>query len=199
MAWHTRVRIPRSYQALLSQLPLATPMLIRLENPQQVALAMRVSDLFVLRRTGTTPTAQLVGYQGKEGVWVVALVFGLISGRATLCSGTVYLNPKRAADLSLLRPLTIQERLPFVFSSPRCTTTVRRDGPWSVRQRQEARMLLARLDLSCAERDVESDGDPMFEAAKAEFQRLYPSTTFLSPYAQPHILLSAPFHGAVLD
>ncbi len=199
MAWHTRVRIPRSYQTLLSQLPLATPLLICLENPQQVALARRVTDLFALRRTGTTPTAQLVGYQGKEGVWVVALVFGLISGRATLGQGIVYLNPKRADDLFLLRPLTIQERLPFVFSSPRLTTTVRRDGPWSILQRQEARMLLAQLDLSCAERDVERDGDPMFEAAKAEFQRLYPSTTFLPPYAQPQVPLSSPFHGAVLD
>ncbi|MEW6296788.1 MAG: hypothetical protein AB1671_03495 [Thermodesulfobacteriota bacterium] len=199
MPWYMRARIPRMYQAALLQLPLATPTLIRLDAPRQAALAMRVTDLFSFRRAGTALTAKLIGYHGKEGVWVVAVVFRLTGGRAGPCEGVACLNPKRADELSLLRQLTMQERLPVVFLSPRLTIAVGKDAPWPVQQRQEARLLLARLDSPAPEHETKGDGDPAYEAAKAEFRRLYPVTTLLLPHTEREAPLSSLFRGAVLD
>lgn len=187
------------YQAALSRLAPTAPALICLEHPQQVAVAMRVADLFSLRRARFTATTTLLGYEGKEGVWVVAIVFRLASGRDPLHQGIVYLNPHRTHDTLCLRHLTTQEGLPFLFLSPRLAITVRKDGPWGIQQRQQARLLLARLDSVATEENVHSHTDLAFEAVKAEFERLYPLATLLSPSAQRHLPRSFSSRGAVLD
>lgn len=194
-----KVSIPQSYRAVLLQTPPATPICISLGNPAETALAMRVAELFSFRRAGIAITAKPVGYQGKEGIWVVALAFRVASRPAAPFESVAYLNPRRAEDLLLLQHLTKQDQLPFVFFSPHLKVSVRQAAPWSVEQRYEVRMLLARFDHGKREREQGNETDPDFEKAKAEFRRLYSVRTLLSAHPQREAHISSPFRGAVLD
>jgi hypothetical protein len=192
-----KVNLPLSYQAVLLQTPVLTPTLARLENPQQTVLAMRVTDLFSFRRDGIAITIQPVGYQAREGVWVVAVAFRL--GGTVPHEGVVYINPQKADDRGLLQNLAQQEQLPFIFLSPRLQVAVQQTAPWSVHHRQEVRMLLARLEHLPMEKDLERGREQDFARAKREFQRLYTVKTLLLPHARREAQIPSPFRGAVLD
>jgi len=194
-----KVNLPRLYQAVLLQTPVLTPMLARVEKSQQTVLAMRVTDLFSFRREDIAITVQPVGYQAKEGIWVVAIAFRLGGSSATPREGVAYMNPHKADDRVLLQHLAQQEQLPFIFFSLRLQVAVQQTASWSVHYRQEVRMLLARLEHSPMEKEPEGEREQDFEQAKREFQRLYSVNLLLLPHAQREVQISSSFHGAVLD
>jgi hypothetical protein len=194
-----KTTITQPYRTLLVQTPLDLPVVIRLNNPTETALALRVTDLFSFRRDGLAVTAQPIGYHGKEGIWVVAIAFRIAGGPMTPLEGVAHLNPRQAEDRFLLQRLAKQERLPFVFVSPRLKVTVQQAAPWSVHHRQEVRMLLARLDHLPIREEYGQGTDLAFEQAKAEFQRLYSVTMLLLTPSQREVQFSSPFRGVVLD
>jgi hypothetical protein len=194
-----KVNLPRPYQAVLLQTPVLTPMLARVEKSQQTVLAMRVIDLFSFRREDIAITVQPVGYQAKEGVWVVAIAFRLGGGPTVPHEGVVYINPQKVDDRGLLQHLAQQEQLPFIFFSPRLQVAVQQTASWSVHHRQEVRMLLARLEHLPMEKELERGKEQDFAQAKREFQRLYAVKTLLLPHAQREAQIPSPFRGAVLD
>src|SRR5262245_32477225 len=134
-----------SSRAFLLQQPLATPILVRLEKPADTALALRVTDLFSFRRPGLPITVRAIGYQAKEGTWVIAVAFRIAGIPVAPLEGVVYINPHSEADCSLLQPLATQERLPFLFLSPHLKIVISEEALWSVHHRQEIRLLLAQV------------------------------------------------------
>src|SRR5713101_6978383 len=107
-SFHTKAGIPQAYRTVLLQKPIHAPVLIGLEKPAETALAMRVHDLFSFRRQGIPISVRPIGYQGKEGTWVVAVAFRITSNAAAPLEGIAYLNPRLADDYSLLQHLTRQ-------------------------------------------------------------------------------------------
>jgi hypothetical protein len=192
------VSIAQIYHTALLQTPLLTPSLIGLEKSDETALALRVTDLFSFRRPGLPITARPIGYQGKEGPWVVVLAFALKRESLPVQYGAVYVDPLQDEGHLLLQRLGKQERLPFLFCSPRLKIVVSHDAPWSVHHRQEIRLILAQIGHRSHHRARDS-ASADFERAKQEFQRLYSLRTFLTipprsePRGSPH------FRGVVLD
>lgn len=159
-------------ELLLLQTPLLTPTLITRGSPEEATLAMRVEDLFSFRRTGLSATVQLLGYQAKEGIWVVALVFCLSGFPTGPFEGVVYLNPRKALTMPFLLLLATQERLPLVFFSPLLRVMVSHQAPWSVHQRQEVRLLLSQVQQSSVSQPVGMrDDDSEFDRARQEFEQ----------------------------
>lgn len=194
-----KVRIPQAYRTVLLQQPVSTPLLVGLENPTETALALRVTDLFSLRRQRRSITVWPIGYQGKEGPWLVAIAFCVGNDPAAPLEDAAYMNPRQADDHRLLQHLATQERLPFLFLSPRLTVAAGHGAPWSVQHRQEVRMLLARIEHSLPGEELTGSVDPDFERVKQEFQGLDAIKTLLTLHTHSDVRLSAPFRGVVLD
>src|SRR5215471_1811939 len=94
--------IEKTEQRAILQAPMSTPLLIKVGPPEETALAMRVEELFSFRRAGLSANVQLLGYQAKEGVWVIIVAFRLLGFPAAPLEGTVYLNPYKAPTMDLL-------------------------------------------------------------------------------------------------
>jgi hypothetical protein len=186
-----RVNISKAYQSVLLHRPIHTPILVSLEKPEETALAVRVHNLFSFRRQGIPVTAKPIGYQGREGTWVVAVAFGIVSTPAAPVTGAAYLNPRQVDDYRLLQHLAKQEQLPFFFLSPRLKVAVRQGADWSLQHRQEVRMLLARMDHSLPDKRQNQSMDPDFEQAKRELQSRYPTKTLLAGYPQGEVWVSS--------
>jgi hypothetical protein len=199
MSVSMKANIPQAYRTALLQRPLSTPTLIGLEKPEETAVAMRVTDLFSFRRQGIPITTRAIGYQGKEGIWVVAVAFCLARNPAAPFAGVAYVNPRQASDLHLLQCLAKQERLPFLFLSPHLKVTVRQNASWDVHHRQEVRLLLAQIGHLRSVQETAGSMDPDFECARQEFQRLYSVKTLLAVRTQGDARTSSPFRGVVLD
>ncbi|MBI3303308.1 MAG: hypothetical protein HYZ72_14680 [Deltaproteobacteria bacterium] len=194
-----KASIPQTYRAALLQLPVLTPILIGLEKPEETGLAMRVPNLFSFRRAGIPISIRPVGYQGKEGTWVVVIAFGIAAERTPLMEGAVYVNPLQEDEHRLLQHLAKQERLPFLFLSPRLKVAVRQDAGWSVYHRQEVRMLLAQMGHSRPDKKPVREVDPDFERARKEFESLYSVKTLLAAHTHSDVWVSSSFRGVVLD
>ncbi|HXG20757.1 MAG TPA: hypothetical protein VNN62_16990 [Methylomirabilota bacterium] len=189
----------RDKEALL-RAPLATLQLIKLAATEETALAMRTADLFSFRRPGISVSAQLLGYQAKEGVWVVAVHFCALGSFSTPLTGIVYLNPQEPRVLELLYPLARQERLPLLLFSPQLKITIRQQAPWSVQQRQEARLLLAHLRHYAGEGvSLTSMQGAEFERARQEFERVYAGKSAPSLTLSSSQTLLSSFRGVVLE
>ncbi len=184
---------------LLLHEPLDTPVLVHLEKGKEVGVALRVGELFSFRRKGIPVCIRPVGWQGKEGIWVVALVFRMLKGRNTPWEAGAYLNPRKKGGLEILRYLTKQERLPFFFLTPDLRTMIRREVLWSSGQRQEVRRLLLQIEHSATTPLLEEGEDREFEEAKGQFQRLYSVQALLATQGQRTTRIVCPFRGAVLD
>jgi hypothetical protein len=192
------VSIAPIYHTALLQTPLSTPTLIGLEKSDETALALRVADLFSFRRPGLPITARPIGYQGKEGPWVVVLAFAMKREILPLREGAVYVDPLQDEGHLLLQRLGKQDRFPFLFCSPRLKVVVSQDAPWSVQHRQEIRLILAQIGHRSHYRSGESSNAD-FERAKQEFQRLYSLRTFLTIPPRSELHGSPHFRGVVLD
>src|SRR5262245_23352822 len=188
-----------AYRALLLQQPLATPLLIHLERSTDTALAIRVADLFSFRRPGLPITARAIGYQAKEGTWVVEVAFRITGIPVAPLEDVVYVNPHCEADFSLLQALATQERLPFLFLSPHLKIVIRQEALWSVHHRQEVRLLLAQVAHTQTKRRRVGGEDSEFVRACQEFQELYAVSTLLAVHPRKDILLPTPFRGVVLE
>ena len=191
--------ISPAHRALLLQQPTATPILVRLEKSADTALAMRVTDLFSFRRQGLPITARAIGYQAKEGTWVVAVVFRIAGTPVTPLEGAAYVNPRHEDDLHLLQSLATQERLPFLFLSPHVKVVIRQEATWSVHHRQEVRLLLAQVAHAQTHNRPAGDEDHDFARARKEFQDLYSVSTLLAVHPRKDMRVSSPFRGVVLE
>ncbi len=191
--------ISQAYRALLLGKPSATPILIRLEKSADTALAMRVTDLFSFRRQGLPITVRAIGYQGKEGTWVVALAFRIAGIPVAPLEGVAYVNPRREDDLRLLQSFATQERLPFLFLSPHLKVVIRQEAIWSVHHRQEVRLLLAQVAHSQPTQRPAEGEDLDFERARKELQDLYSVSTLLAVHPRREVRVSSPFRGVVLE
>lgn len=185
---------------LLLRTPLATPCLIKMGSPRETTLAMRVEELFSFRRVGLLANVQLVGYQAKEGVWVIVVAFHLSGFPTTPLEGIVYLNPREAPTMDLLLPLTKQERFPFVFFSPRLKVIVSQQASWSVHQRQEMRFLLSHLPHTSGVQPLAGQqNDLEFAGARQEFERVSAGRNLLLPGLTGRPGPVSPSHGVVLE
>ncbi|MGE0823002.1 MAG: hypothetical protein AB7G75_09435 [Candidatus Binatia bacterium] len=194
-----KVNLPTSSKTLLLQIPLDTPRLVALGRPAEVGLVLRVQSPLSFRRKDLTVQLRVVGTQQKEGVWVLAVVFRILEPLLTLREGILYINPTQKSEYALLRLLSLQERFPLLFCSPRLQAVVRREISWSVQQRQEVRLLMVHVEHSFGERTVRGTLDQDFSAARQEFQRTYSVTTLLTGSTPSGLRTSGPFRGAVLD
>ncbi len=194
-----RVNISKAYQTVLLHRPVHTPVLVGMETSEETALAMRVHNLFSFRRQGIPVTAKPIGYQAKEGTWVIAVAFGIVGTPDVPVTGVSYLNPRQADDHRLLQHLAKQEQLLFFFLSPLLKVAVKQNAGWSVQRRQEVRLILARMDHSLPDKRHSEDIDPDFEQAKKEFQSRYSTKTLLANFFPSGTGLSSPFRGVVLD
>src|SRR2546427_7102186 len=154
-----KTTISPAYRTLLLQQPTVTPILVRLEKSADTALAIRVTDLFSFRRQGLPITARAIGYQGKEGTWVVTVAFRIAGTPVAPLEGVAYANPRHEDDLRLLQSLATQERLPFLFLSPHLKVVVRQEATWSVHHRQDVRLLLAQVAHAQTNKRLARDED----------------------------------------
>jgi hypothetical protein len=184
---------------MLLHQPVHTPLLISLEKRRETGLALRVTDLFSFRRADIPVAVRLLGYQGKEGVWAIVIVFRVAGGSTPHLEGKAYLNPRLVAEYRLLRYLTIQERFQLFFVSPSLKVAVGKEIAWLPQHRQEARMLLAQIDHWYSDKKREGEDDPDFEAAKTEFHACYSVHTLLAAHAYPRTQVVSSFRGVVLE
>jgi hypothetical protein len=189
---------PRSHNALL-QAPLQTPLVVGLERPEETALALRTVDLFSFRRPALSLTVKPISYQGKEGAWVIAIIFQIAGIPTGSLEGAAYLNPRKAHDLPLLQSLIKQERLLILFYSPRLQVVVSRTATWTVDQRQELRLTLAHMSRAQLGDHPHDEEDQDFARVRQEFERIYTVKNLLTTHTTREIRVSSPFKGAVLD
>lgn len=188
----------RSQNALL-QVPLQTPLVVGLERPEETALALRTVDLFSFRRSELSLTVKPIGYQGKEGTWMVAIIFQIAGISIDSLEGAAYLNPRKAHDLQLLQSLIKQERLLTLFYSPRLRVVVSRTASWTVDQRQELRLTLAQMSRVQLGDHLDDEEEQDFERVRQEFERIYTVKNLLMTRTTGAVRVSSLFKGAVLD
>ena len=198
MALPMQITLLPADRTLLLQQPIAAPILLRLKRPAGTALATRVANLFSFRRPGLPITARAIGYQAKEGLWVVAVAFRIAGIPVAPLEDVVYLNPRCEVDFLLLQSLATQECLPFLFLSPRLKIIIEQEAPWSVHHRQEVRLLLAQLAHTQTKGRLAGEDDE-FVRARQEFQQLYPISTLLAAHPRREVRVPAPFRGVVLE
>ena len=101
---------------VLRQSPLYSPVLVTTNQNGahgETAFAMRVDELFSFRRPLRSFLLKYIGYQGKEGIWVVAVAFRLGTVADRQLEGRVYLNPRWQADYIVLQSMALQENVSF--------------------------------------------------------------------------------------
>ena len=204
-----KVNLAKVYHARLLQHEFYTPVLIGLERHQETGLAVRVHDLFSFRREGAPITVRLVGYQGREGVWLIAVAFRIariMTDVQSRLEGVAYLNPRRSADYRLFQNLAKQDGFPLLFLNDSLKVGVGQEVIWSVYNRQQVRVLLNQLDHVLPEvvgqggQNHQEYKDPIFEAVCTEFQTRHSVETLLA--TQPHangMSITPSFQGVVLE
>ena len=203
-----KVNLAQAYHARLLQHEFYTPILIGLERRQETGLALRVHDLFSFRREGMPITVRLVGYQGREGVWLIAVAFRLAitTDVQSQLEGVAYLNPRRSADYRLFQNLAKQNGFPLLFLNDNLKVGVGQEVVWSVYNRQQVRVLLHQLDHILPEvvgqgrQEQRKQEDTVFGAVCTEFQTRHSVETLLA--TQPHangMSISPSFQGVVLE
>ena len=91
-----KVNLPPQWKARLLTLPMAIPLLLPWgHSSDESALAIPVDTLFRYRRVDLSTAVRLVGTQGKEGVWIVAIAFRIIASGGFSSEGLAYLNPRQ--------------------------------------------------------------------------------------------------------
>ena len=131
----------------LSTTALHVPSIVELDGEREIALAMRVSEIFSSRRPFQPFALNCLGYQAKEGMWVVVLAFRLGTKPERCLSGRVYLDPLQDAEFALVQHLAIQERLVFIFWNETLSGAVGHERAWSMEERYRARLLLGQVVL----------------------------------------------------
>lgn len=195
-----KVRLAESYQRRLRQHEFCTPILVGLSSRRETGIALRVRDLFSFRREGMLIAVRLVSYQGREGVWLVAVAVRIAADTHTLLEGVAYLNPRQASDYHLLHNLAQQEGFPLLFLHDSLKIGVGQEVVWSVYNRQQVRVLLHQLDHILPNLHEDSEQDADFEAVRREFHRRHSVETLLATH--PHLTgmsLGPSFGGVVLE
>ncbi len=204
-----KVNLAKAYHTRLLQHEFYTPILIGLERRQETGLALRVHNLFSFRREGVPIIVRLVGYQGQEGVWLIAVAFRIATDVQLQLEGVAYLNPRRSADYRLFQNLATQDGFPLLFLNDNLKVGVGQEVVWSVYNRQQVRVLLHQLDHVLPEvvgqgrhghQEQTEQPDAAFEAARAEFHTRHSVETLLA--AQPHVngtSIAPSFQGVVLE
>ena len=165
--------LPTAARSLLLRLPLYTPALLGLEGQEITALVLRVEDLQPFRQVRLPIRLRLAAWCSGQGTWVVTLAFRVVDDLTSPLEGDAYLNPRQAEDHRLLRHLTMQERLPFVFFRPDLKGTVGKTVSWPSQQRTEVQQLLISIDPTLTGSSLAGNFDPDFYRATQEFQSLY--------------------------
>jgi hypothetical protein len=194
-----KLTISSAYQTLLRWQPVATPTLLGLHKFGGTVLALRVDDLFSFRRQDIVITTRPVGYQGKEGTWMVAVVFRITGLPTAPLEGAAYINPRREDNFRLLQHLGTQEQLPFLFLRPQLKIAIRQEAQWTVHHRQELRLVLAQIGHSPGNQNSTDEEERTFECVRQEFVRLYPVKNLLAFRPSRDAQVSSSFQGVVLE
>jgi hypothetical protein len=192
-------RLTQQFQNALLQVPLQTPLVVGLERPEETALALRTVDLFSFRRSELRLTVKPISYQGKEGAWVVAIIFQIADIPSGSLEGVAYLNPRKAHDVQLLQSLIKQERLLILFHSPRLRIVVSRTAAWTIDQRQELRLALAQMSRVQLGDHPHDEEDQDFARVRQEFEQIYTVKNLLMTRPTGEVRVSSSFKGVVLD
>ncbi len=195
-----KINVATGYHARLRRQAFYTPTLVGLSGRRKTGLAMRVRELFSFRREGLPITVRLVGYQGREGVWLIAVAFRIAADAQSLLEGIAYLNPRQADDYHLLHNLAQQEGFPLLFLNESLKVGVGQEVVWSVYNRQQVRILLHQLDHVLPELREGGGADTAFNAVHQDFHARHSVQTLLA--AQPHVTgvsFGSSFRGVVLE
>ena len=185
----------RSYQWLRTTAP-DSPAVVELRGGREIALAMRVEEVFSYRRPLQPFLLNCVGYQAKGGVWVVTLVFQLGTESERYVTGRVYLNPLQNEDAVLLQHLALQERFVFVFLNMSLSGGVSQERVWSLEERYRIRLLLSQTGRAVPQQPVNT---LEFERAKAEFDARFSLSHLLATRTPIGGATLPSFRGAVLE
>ncbi len=201
---------PASAEAL-RQTPLFSPVLVTTKQNGahgETAFAMRVDELFSFRRPPQSFLLKCIGYQGKEGIWVVAVAFLLGTVADRWLEGRVYLNPRRQADYIVLQSMALQEHVSFFFVNESLGSAVPQDRTWSVEERYGVRLLLSQIERaghaaqsgqSELENTLRGEDDPEFDCAKEKFHTRVSLCALLATRTSLGQAVSPVFRGAVLE
>ena len=184
---------------LLQSTALHSPAVVELRGGHETALAMRVDETFSYRRSLQPFVLNCIGYQAKEGIWVVALAFQLGTQPDRQVSGCVYLNPFRSMEYAMIQHLAIQERFLFVFLNSELGGVVTQERTWGTEERYRIRQLLSQIDRSAPSLDADSEHDAEFERVKAAFHARFPLSRLLAAQTPVGGVAPSFFRGAVLE
>jgi hypothetical protein len=157
-------------------LPVYTPALLALRDPEIAALIIRVDSLTAFQQTDLRVQTAFTAYE-HNGTHLACVAFRIFDNPDDPLIGDAYLNPRQAIERKALENLTAQEQLPLVFLSEDVTGEVVKFLPWREKNRADVRKLLA---SSAGFGLIEGSFDPEYQKAKERFQANYSIKNLLS-------------------
>jgi hypothetical protein len=117
----TGVVINKESWLVLQEEPLYSARFIDREGSDELAIVMRVEELEWFVGAQPPLTLELTTWCSAHGVWVVIVTYDLRPTFGEAQGGRFFLNPRQAADATILRKFLRQETLAAIFLSEDCT------------------------------------------------------------------------------
>lgn len=161
---------------ILQTLPVYTPTLLGLIDPEITAVVIRVESLEPFESEDLRLNASFAGYE-LDGTYLACVAFRVFDNPDDPLQGDAYLNPRQQIDRKALENLTVQVQLPFVFLSENLRREVVRPAAWREQNRAGAGQVLT---ASAGIALIEGSLDPEYQKAKTRFQARYAVKDLLS-------------------
>jgi hypothetical protein len=163
-------------RSLLLKIPTFTPTL--LATGELLSLVLRVDKLQPFRKPFPL-TLRFTAWCAESGTWICAMAFRVADHPTDPLEGDAYLNPRQQGDWENLERLARQEKFPFIFCNSLLTEAVGKAIPWPASQRAEIQAAIELIAPSVPGK-IHGSFDPEFQAAKAEFQKLFSVSELLA-------------------
>lgn len=115
-------------------LPVYTPTLLAIADPQITALVIRVDSLTAFQQKDLRFQSAFTAYE-HNGTHLACVAFRIFDNPDDPLVGDAYLNPRQALERKALENLTVRDELPIVFLSQDATREVVKFLPWRERNR----------------------------------------------------------------
>ena len=169
----TGVVIGRESWLVLQDEPFYSARFIDRDGTEELALVVRVEELEWFIDSGLPLRLTLTMWRSSDGVWLAAIAYQLHPSFGDLKSGVFFLNPRQAADATILYKLPQQERLTVIFLTADCATHYTLGVPQDAEEREQWRQRIQQVGQTEAGEMLDGEMDPLFEAALDEFQSRY--------------------------
>ena len=167
-----KVELLEHFRAFLLRVPLYTSTFLRVQEWSEPVLVMRVEELARFQRGGYRARVGFRAWHSRGGTWVVAVPFCLEVQPWLTIKGMPCLNPRQAADSSVIQQFARARSLRFLFLSPDVADAADARIAWPGAQRAQVRRLMQDMDRALIGEKLTSAFDPDFEHACQEFQAL---------------------------